>query len=234
MQEEISKHTKKIYKTMKGNDHTLKEKIIEIVIEIFIIVFAVSLSIWLHGWSEHRHQQKEVKEFLIDLKDDLKNDSINYNRSLKAAQKNIKDYYFLFRLTSSGIDSLKKAKGQVTFNSTFSTTKISSGNYEGFKSSGKIGYIENKKLKSSILQYYQELTTSLLELEKYQTQSFQRVLDFVDENANRNITEIIMMPSFKQKLNYHSQNTEGLIMGYEEALKKINDILIEIEKGRNE
>jgi len=64
MQEEISKHTKKIYNTMKNPKHTFTEKIKEVLIEIFIIVFAVTLSIWLHSWSEHNHQQKEVTAFL--------------------------------------------------------------------------------------------------------------------------------------------------------------------------
>ena len=53
MQEEIVKHTEKIYKTVKSPKHSVGEKIKEILIEIFIIVFAVTLSIWLHSWSEH-------------------------------------------------------------------------------------------------------------------------------------------------------------------------------------
>ena len=35
MQEEISKHSKKIYKTVKNSEHTLGEKVKEIIIEIF-------------------------------------------------------------------------------------------------------------------------------------------------------------------------------------------------------
>ena len=58
MQEEVKKHTKRIYETVKSPNHTFSEKLKEIVIEIFIIVFAVTLSIWLHSWSEHRHEQK--------------------------------------------------------------------------------------------------------------------------------------------------------------------------------
>jgi len=47
MQEEVAKHTEKIYKTIKSREHSLAEKFKEIVIEILIIVFAVTLSIWL-------------------------------------------------------------------------------------------------------------------------------------------------------------------------------------------
>ena len=74
MQDEILKHTKKIYKEVKNPKHTVAEKLKEIIVEILIIVFAVTLSIWLHSWSEEKHQRKEAKTFLIGLKEDLKND----------------------------------------------------------------------------------------------------------------------------------------------------------------
>ena len=60
MQDEILKHTKKIYNEIKSQKHSFGEKAKEIIIEILIIVFAVTLSIWLHSWSEERHQQKEA------------------------------------------------------------------------------------------------------------------------------------------------------------------------------
>ncbi len=71
MQEEVSKHSKKIFDSIKNSNHSFKEKVKEITIEIFIIVFAVSLSIWLHSWSEHRHEQNEAEKFLTELKEDL-------------------------------------------------------------------------------------------------------------------------------------------------------------------
>src|SRR5258708_19013112 len=74
MEDEVSKHTRKIYRAIKDPRHSFAEKTKEIVIEILIIVFAVTLSIWFHSWSEHRHEQKEVREFLTGLKDDLNKD----------------------------------------------------------------------------------------------------------------------------------------------------------------
>src|ERR1700761_2797016 len=74
MQDELTKHGLKIYKTMSDKKHNFGEKFKEILIEIGIIVFAVTLSIYVHSWSEHRHEQKEVKEFLHGLKTDLTND----------------------------------------------------------------------------------------------------------------------------------------------------------------
>src|SRR5579859_2655931 len=84
MQDELTKHGLKIYKTMADRKHSFGEKLREILIEIFIIVFAVTLSIYLHSWSEGRHEQQEVKEFLRGLRGDLADDirQVRENRRL--------------------------------------------------------------------------------------------------------------------------------------------------------
>lgn len=98
MQEEINKHTKKIYKAMKNQKHTLSEKVKEIIIEIFIIVFAVSLSIWLHSWSEHRHEQKEANKFLKELKEDLSADIKLLEENKNTATMLNNNYKFMLSL----------------------------------------------------------------------------------------------------------------------------------------
>jgi hypothetical protein len=155
MQEEVAKHSKKIYKTVKNSEHTLGEKVKEIIIEIFIIVFAVTLSIWLHSWSEHRHQQEEVSVFLGNLKNDLQNDIKILDEEKEAYKKTNLGYEKILGLTSLQIDSMQKSNTKVYFPVRSQGPKINIGNYEGFKSSGKIGYIENEKLKQKILNYYQ-------------------------------------------------------------------------------
>ncbi len=42
------------------------------------------------------------------------------------------------------------------------STYYNSGRYEGFKSSGKVGTIENDKLKNNILIYYQQTIPNLI------------------------------------------------------------------------
>jgi hypothetical protein len=143
--QEIIKHTKKVYKIWNSKEHTFIEKLKEFLFEIFIIVFAVSLSIWLHSSSEHRHQQKEVKEFLISLKQQLKSDS--------ASIVSIKNGY-------TKIIQQSKNKNDTPKDSIYLNVPISpidDGIYQGFKSSGKLGYIENKEIKASILTYYEKL-----------------------------------------------------------------------------
>src|SRR4051812_34516056 len=73
-EQEVIKHTKKIYKVWNSKEHSFWQKLKEFLLEVFIIVFAVSLSIWFHNRSEHANQQEDVKQFLLGLKSDLKSD----------------------------------------------------------------------------------------------------------------------------------------------------------------
>src|SRR3982074_2016380 len=96
MQDELTKHGLKLYKTMADRKHSFGEKFKEILIEIAIIVFAVTLSIYFHGWSEHRHEQKEVKEFLKGLKGDLADDIklLENSRRVTAREQSNFDYAY--------------------------------------------------------------------------------------------------------------------------------------------
>lgn len=156
MQDEITKHTKKIFKTMKHENVSFKEKAKEIIIEIFIIVFAVTLSIWLHSWSEHRHQQEEVNQFLVGLKSDL-NNTIESAKGVKSEYKKIETKFtFLSKINTKNkpdIDSLNNYFDEYQTSPNFHNN---ASRYEGFKSSGKIGLIENDELQQGILNFYQQ------------------------------------------------------------------------------
>ena len=53
------------------------------------------------------------------------------------------------------------------------------------KSSGKIGLIENKNLKRQILKYSQEQIVGISELEKYRTNNFEKIIDYVQNNFDK-------------------------------------------------
>jgi hypothetical protein len=230
MQEEISKHTKNIYKAAKTKNHSPGEKVREIIIEIFIIVFAVTLSIWLHGWSEHRKEQKEVKEFMADLKEDLNNDIASMQSAMETLSKNTGNFLFIQQLTKEGVDSLIDNKGSFGFNSSIGTTKISNGNYEGFKSSGKITFIENKTLKKNILKFYQEITPGIIEAEKINSEQVLKITDFWSENADMDIKKKLLNGRFKSMLDiFHNTATSSLKL-YEEGINLAKQIIKEIEE----
>jgi hypothetical protein len=144
MQDEILKHPKKV--KPKKKNMTFFEKFKKILIETFIIFFGVTLSIMMDRLSTKNHQQKAVTEFLTDLSYDFKNDLHDYQESQKYLKK------MLSILDSASIKN-KTINKDALFPRIFRTR--SGGNYESFKSSGDIKYIENKQLKDNIINYYE-------------------------------------------------------------------------------
>src|SRR5882757_6144912 len=175
MQDELTKHGLKIYKTMSDRKHTFGDKFKEILIEVFIIVFAVTLSIYFHQWSEHRHEQKEAREFLKGLKGDLTED-MRLIKDSRATTANVqKNFTYAYHLK----------KGQIAdstlhhyFIYNLVSTHLNSARYEGFKSSGKIGNIENDSLREFILVYYQQTMPNITDNEQVGNEFQQKLLDY--------------------------------------------------------
>src|SRR6476620_12001343 len=185
-EQEVIKHTKKAYKIWSSKEHSLFHKIKEFIIEIFIIVFAITISIWFHNWSEHRQQQKDVKEFLLGLKEDLQNDieemksdSLTFVQTA-AAFKYITSAKYGETLNN---DSLKKYQNYI-----FNTTGLvpNNGRFEGFKSSGKLGFIENSLLQNLILDLYQEDIPSLTTSTNGFTERKKDLFHYLAMNRKRN------------------------------------------------
>jgi uncharacterized pyridoxamine 5'-phosphate oxidase family protein len=210
MQDEILKHTEKIYKTAKNPQHSFREKFTEIVIEIFIIVFAVTLSIWLHGLSEHSHQKKEVREFLADTKDELEND-------LKSMQAKKAALDTVFANSVHILDSAneKNSAGKLSLNFSLTTFKANDGNYQGFKSSGRIGFIENKELKKEILAYYENTLPAIYDVDRYQYEKHLQVWEQIIALGDK---QFFTNSSFRAKLSLDAQTTEALIRSYKEEI----------------
>jgi len=155
-EQEVIKHTKKVYKIWSSKKHSKWEKVKEFFIEVLIIVFAVSLSIWLHEKSEHSKHNAEVKEFLLGLKEDLTSDISEMKDDIKSYQRSGMAYNYIATLKVN-----EKPNADSIFahrNAFFNQTKLipNIGRFEGFKSSGKIGFIEDKELQNDIMDFYQE------------------------------------------------------------------------------
>jgi hypothetical protein len=162
MEHELQGHAKKVYKVWKNPAMHTTEKIKDIGIEIAIIVFAISLSLWFHNWSEHRHEQKEVKKFLLGLKEDIKGDIEQSKFCVSYYHKRDSFFAGLFSNVDS-MDILAKKDSDVLYNEIFSNVWLRENNnrYQSFKSSGKIGRIENDSLSLQIFFYYQEALDQL-------------------------------------------------------------------------
>jgi hypothetical protein len=150
-EQEVIKHTKAVYKIWNNSQHSLWHKIKEFIIEIVIIVFAVTVSIWLHGISEHNHQQKEVKMFLLGLRRDLLSDRKEMKEDVASYLEQKKAFRYIVNAGLSG--PLNKDSVRSYRRSLFNTTRLqqNNGRFEGFKSSGKIGNIEDEALQNDIM-----------------------------------------------------------------------------------
>lgn len=161
-EEEIAKHTKKIYSIWNNPEYSIWHKVKDFLIEILIIVFAVTLSIWFHNWSDHRQQKNEAKQFLTGLKTDLENDIREMTNDKIFYENQQKAFQFITRLKMNEVlnrDSLQYYSPWI-----FNTASLNSHNarFEGFKSSGKIGTIENARLQNEIMDLYTESIPYLL------------------------------------------------------------------------
>lgn len=160
-EQEVIKHTKKIYKVWNSKEHSFWHKLKEFVIEIFIIVFAVSISIWFHSWSDHRHEQAEVKSFLLGLKKDIDADM----EQTKSIVSQFKDYDTIYtyynRLSKEKIPNKDSLKGMLSFIINDIYLRPHQSRFNGFLSAGKIMTIEEDSLALDILDYYQEILPSI-------------------------------------------------------------------------
>ncbi len=195
-EQEIIEHTKNIYKVWTSK-HGFWHKVREFVLEIFIIVFAISLSLWFHNHSEHNHEQADVKEFLTGLSEDMKDDVAEMESDKKSyvQQKAAYSYINFVRLGQQiKMDSL-----YVHYGAIFNTTGLNpnNGRFEGFKSSGKIGTIENKDLQNNIMDLYQQNIPSLLNSTNGYVARKGKLLEYMQHNHRRitdsttNIMEVL-------------------------------------------
>ena len=156
-EQEVIKHTKKVFKIWGSKEHTLWHKLQEFFIEIFIIVFAITLSIWFHNWSEHRSEQTQVKKFLIGLKHDLREDI----KETKEIINEYKKYDTIYKYMSGFSRDWKPKKDSLGYcismlNDNYNL-RPNKSRFNGFLTAGKMVNIENDSLVSEILYYYQEV-----------------------------------------------------------------------------
>jgi len=234
-EQEVIKHTKKIFKVWSNKEHSLWHKLKEFLVEVFIIVFAVTISIWFHNRSEHAHQQEDVKQFLLGLKSDLQKDL--------EEMKNDRDSYvnqgIIFRYITSmklnqhlNEDTLKKYEVWI-----YNTTGLNpnNGRFEGFKSAGKIGQIENEDLQNDIMDLYQEDIVSVLASTDNFVMMKQRFLEYMNKNKKRltdstsNVNTVLLQDEAQNiciPLGYPRETIDR----YDKCMAKANKIISEINK----
>jgi hypothetical protein len=232
---EVIKHSKKVYSIFHSTNPAI-EKLKEFLIEIFIIVFAVSVTIWFHDLAEHRHEQKEVKEFLLGLKSDLTNDlsEIESDKRGYRYQHAALRFFGTLNAHNPGLpDSIAKYS-----NAIFNKVELvqNNGRFEGFKSAGKLGNIESKKLQNDILDLYQELIPSLLSTTQLYNNQKDRLIIFIEQHGHIDSTTNQLVISDAMKLNQARiiYSTLGylpneILHRYDLCVSRINEVVKEID-----
>ena len=232
MQDEVSKHTKKVFEEFKNTRHSTAEKIKEIVIEIVIIVFAVTVSIWLHNWSEHRHEQQVAREFLKGLQKDLAEDikTLENNRNIIADLDS--NYTYLLSISKYQPDDgqlSSKIHKRLIYD--MISTHLNTARYDGFKSSGKIETIMNDSLKEKILFYYQQTISKMTDLEVFLNSWQLKILDLdLNKDEKLPIKDFVTTDKIQSLLGLGSYNFKNSIRNYNETIKEAKAIISEIDR----
>ena len=231
-EQEIIKHTKNALNTW-GSDKGFWHKLKDFVLEIFIIVFAITLSIYLHDRSEKKHQRHETEEFLLGLKEDLKTDLVEMSEDKKTFQQSSDAFKYITSVKMNeklNADTLKKYENRM-FNSTGFVPN--DGRFEGFKSSGKIGNIENAALQNNIMDLYQEnIPALILSTDRYAVlkRQFQ---DYVYQNKKR-LTDttdnfpVLLTTDPAINISRNLVFIDEILSRYNTCIAKINRIIADI------
>ena len=231
---EIIKHTRKIKEKLEEPKHSSSERWKEIITELLIIIFAVSLTTWFHDLNEHRSQQKEVKEFLVDLKDDLSKDKKGLESQEEAIYQLISKFKFARNLDKKRIDSLDKLNPKYKLTGDFRLFfgEENSGNYEGFESSGKTVFIENKKLKKMILSYYKHQIPAGEKTGETFMNGFTKISDFIIKKivVEKSNNVALSDTNFQTDLEVSIIHAKENIRIGDISIKKIQEIIVEIDQ----
>ena len=237
-EQEVIKHTKKLFGLWKTNNPFL-HKAADFILEISIIVFAITVSVYFHDRSVLKHQRHETKEFLLGLKQDLKTDIAEMNDDKNSFMQSQKAFsYITTRKLNESLnpDTIRYYNGWI-----FNTTGLvpNSGRFEGFKSAGKMGTIENKELQNNIMDLYQENIPSLINSTNFYTSKKLILFEYVHMNRKRltdSTTNLVSVLSSDPAYNICLTLTfvQEIVNRYDTCINKMNTIIRDINKQYEE
>jgi hypothetical protein len=234
-EQEIAKHTKNVISLVSRNEHGWRHKLSEAGLEIITIMFAVSLSIWLHGLGEHHHEQEQVRDFLLGLRHDLQSDLENIAEVEAYDHKLDANFAYLGKLDPAAApdpDKFPQAY-DLTWSNIFFTPSTS--RYEGFKSAGRLGNIENDALTAKMLELYesdikhiQYSETAWSHNQRVYHDYLEKAQEDGDESMARHYRLLTSLPV--KRLLKHQVSQAQLYQRYETYAKRAREIIQDIER----
>jgi hypothetical protein len=234
---EIVKHTEAIYKAWKDPSHNWKHKLVEISIEIGIIVFAITLSLFLERWRERVHEREIERQFLVGLKSDLIND-IQQQSGDSTSYANIIHSWVYLRKAGMEKRFLPPDTLNLLLPSLTNTTGFipNDSRFQGLKSSGQLGVIENVELQNKILELYQlKIRTLIVATDEFSSLQRNHIAPFLAErlvlqsNGKQNLNEILQIPQMQNFLIY-SALSSVIISRYHDVMAESREIILLIDR----
>lgn len=202
----IKKHGKKAL-GMSETSHEprgWRARVGEVLLEIGIIVFAISLSLWLHNWQEHRHDRARERQFLRGIQQDLADDLREMRADSGSYQEQRRGLRYFKQLTAQNARS--DSAGFYSWTLSNATYFISnSSRFDGLKSTGALGIIEDQALLGEILTYYQRTTVNLtMNAQGYGTSKAESIQPYLDLHLKPDKTNLVAVMQETPMQNYLS------------------------------
>ena len=149
-----------------------------------------------------------------------------------ALNRVINSYDYLRQLSQKTSDSLQKANFAPNQEFRMFFGEENDGNFEGFKSSGKIGHIENKTLKKQLLSYYQQFLPASRKTGMTLDAKLAKVEEFIVKNTltPSSIRSAWTNPVFQTDLEFALRHANMSLAVGDFGIEKANNILNEIDK----
>lgn len=205
----------------------------DILINIFSVTFGVLLAAYINFLVEKKKETHEVNIFLSGLYEDLRSDLEELQSDMNSFQENEAAFYYFYRINSA--EQLEKDSVNKYRNFIFNYVLFypNSGRFDGFKSSGKLYYIENEVLRNEILDLYQETLPVLIGSTNYYNTQQERLRLYIEEVDNeKNRYDLLISPKGKIILMKCISLHSVIISMYKNSISKTEKILALIEKSR--
>jgi hypothetical protein len=229
MEDEIIKNTGQIWKKLRSDGGAF-DKIRSVLGEILVIGFAVSFSIWINNRAEYHKEQQDVLDFLLICREELAGDNADLLRCKDEIETVGQDNQFLLRITPEILDSIKKNGQELSYNGTPLVRKTHLAGYEGFKTSGRLGTIENKNLKKKIMEYYEVLMPSLRQSEEYYNTNTIKTLELILDRGSEKGKDAYLEKRMRMQLAMNFQIASSMGQSYSNVLVQVRDLLAELDK----
>ena len=128
------------------------------------------------------------------------------------------------------LDSIKKNNINKSYDGKPVIRRTHIAGYEGFKTSGRLGNIENKNLKRKIMEYYEVLMPSLCEAEDYYNTNTHLFVDRFMDRVSEKGKDALLEKNMKMRLAMNLSVAGSLVPSYQKVLDFAGEFQSELNR----